>query len=181
VIDWDNKVMELNGKTIDCVWNGMTLTEDVKNAMATSKAYCNNAQVVVLPKSQADAFKSTDDLKSLTFAVENGSAGKEMAEEFGLQYTEVIDQATALLEIKSGTAQAAIIDTLMAEAMVGEGTDYSELTFILPLNSEEYGVGFRKGSDLVEKLNSFFASAYKDGTMQSCAEKYGVSAALIAQ
>ena len=48
-IDWDNKIMELDGKTIDCVWNGMTLTDEVKAAMDCSNPYCNNAQVVVVP------------------------------------------------------------------------------------------------------------------------------------
>ena len=48
-IDWDNKIMELDGKTIDCVWNGMTLTDEVTSSMACSDAYCNNAQVVIVP------------------------------------------------------------------------------------------------------------------------------------
>ena len=47
--DWDNKIMELNSKNIDVVWNGMTLTEEVKAAMECSNAYCNNAQVIVVP------------------------------------------------------------------------------------------------------------------------------------
>jgi len=181
VIEWDNKVMELNGKTIDCVWNGMTLTDEVKSAMATSNAYCNNAQVVILPADKVADYPTTDSMKDLQFAVENGSAGKAMAEELGFKYTEVVDQATTLLEIKSKTADAAIIDSLMAAALVGEGTDYSDLAYTLPLNSEEYGVGFRKGSDLASKLNDFFKAAYKDGSLQACADKYGVSAALIAQ
>ena len=49
VIDWDNKIMELESKNIDVVWNGMTLTDEVKNAMECTNAYCNNAQVVVVP------------------------------------------------------------------------------------------------------------------------------------
>lgn len=181
IIDWDNKVPELNGKAIDCVWNGMTLTDEVKSAMETSNAYCNNAQVVIVRSDVADQYRSTDSLKDLRFAVESGSAGKAMAEEYGLDYMEVLDQATALLEVKSGTADAAIIDALMAGAMVGAGTDYSDLTYTVSLNSEEYGVGFRKGSDLAAALNAFFKAAYADGSMQACAEQYGIQAALIAQ
>ena len=49
-IDWDNKVMELNSKNIDVVWNGMTLTSEVTSAMECTNAYCNNAQVVVVPE-----------------------------------------------------------------------------------------------------------------------------------
>ena len=181
VIDWDNKVPELNGKAIDCVWNGMTLTDEVKSAMETSNAYCNNAQVVILPAADKGKYQSVTELGDLLFAVESGSAGKAMAEEFGLKYIEVLDQATALLEVKSGTANAAIIDALMAGAMVGEGTDYADLDYTISLNSEEYGVGFRKGSDLADALNEFFQKAYKDGSLQACAKLYGIQAALIPQ
>ncbi|MEA4954274.1 MAG: transporter substrate-binding domain-containing protein [Pseudoflavonifractor sp.] len=181
IIDWDNKVMELDGKTIDAVWNGMTLTDEVTSAMACSNAYCNNAQVVIVPAAKAADYQSVDSVKNLAFAVEAGSAGKAEVEALGASYTEVQDQATALLEVSSGTADAAAIDSLMAAAMVGEGTSYADLTYTVGLNSEEYGVGFRKGSDLAETLNEFFKTAYADGSMQKAAETYGVQAALIAQ
>ena len=181
VIEWDNKVMELDGKTIDVVWNGMTLTDEVLSAMECSNAYCNNAQVVILPADSAEDYPDAASMSELNFAVESGSAGEAMAIENGFSYTPVVDQATAVLEVSSGTCQAAIIDSLMAAAMVGEGTSYADLTYTINLNSEEYGVGFRKGSDLAAALNEFFASAWADGTMQELAETYGVSAALIAQ
>ena len=56
-IEWSNKVLELNGKSIDCVWNGMTLTPEVTSAMDCTKAYCNNQQVVVVPVDKADRLK----------------------------------------------------------------------------------------------------------------------------
>ena len=181
VIDWDNKVFELDGKTIDVVLNGMTLTDEVKSAMECSNAYCNNAQVVIVPADKAADYQTVDSVKGLAFAVESGSAGKAEVEALGADYTEVMDQATALLEVSSGTADAAVIDSLMAAAMVGEGTSYADLTYTVGLNSEEYGVGFRKGSDLAAALNDFFKAAYADGSMQTMAEAYGVQAALIAQ
>ena len=181
VIDWDNKVLELDGKNIDVVWNGMTLTDEVTSAMACSNAYCNNAQVVIVPSARAADYQSVDSVKDLAFAVEAGSAGKAEEEALGASYTEVQDQATALLEVSSGTADAAVIDSLMAAAMVGEGTSYADLTYTVGLNSEEYGVGFRKGSDLAAALNEFFQTAYADGSMQKTAETYGVQAALIEQ
>ena len=181
VIEWDNKVMELDGKTIDVVWNGMTLTDEVLSAMECSNAYCNNAQVVILPAGVADQYPDAASMAELNFAVETGSAGEDMAIENGFAYTPVVDQATAVLEVSSGTCDAAIIDSLMAAAMVGEGTIYADLTYTIQLNSEEYGVGFRKGSDLCAALNEFFVDAYADGTMQEIADTYGVSAALIAQ
>ena len=181
LIEWDNKVMELDGKTIDVVWNGMTLTDEVLSSMSCSNAYCNNAQVVVLPADIAEDYPDAASMADLTFAVESGSAGKAQAEANGFTYTEVVDQATAVMEVASGTADAAIIDSLMAGAMVGEGTSYDGLTYTIQLNSEEYGVGFRQGSDLAEVLNQFFVDSYADGSMLEIAETYGVQAAIIPQ
>ncbi len=180
-IDWDNKILELEAGTIDCVWNGMTLTDEVTSAMSCSNAYCNNAQIVILPKDKADQYKTVEDMKGLVFAVEAGSAGESEAKANGLEYTAVNNQASALMEVAAGTSDAAIIDSLMAAAMVGDGTSYENLTYTVALNSEEYGVGFRKGSNLTEKLNAFLISAYEDGTLQKIAETYGVQAALIDQ
>lgn len=180
-IDWDNKIMELDGKTIDCVWNGMTLTDEVTSSMSCSNAYCNNAQIVIVPKDKADQYQDTDSLSDLTFAVEAGSAGEEQVKALDLNYTAVKAQADALMEVAAGTSDAAVIDSLMAAAMVGEGTSYADLTYTVGLNNEEYGVGFRKGSDLTEALNEFFSSSYKSGSMTTCAETYGVQAAVIEQ
>ena len=178
-IDWDNKILELDGKTIDCVWNGMTLTDEVKSAMECSKPYADNAQVVILPVDKVDSFKSVDDLKDLSFAVEAGSSGEAVVTELGLKATPVKAQSDALMEVAAGTSDAAVIDSLMAAAMVGEGTGYANLTYTLPLNGEEYGVGFRKGSDLAAKLNDFFAASASDGTLAKVAQTYGVTAAII--
>lgn len=180
-IDWDNKVLELDGKTIDCVWNGMTLTDDVKNAMQTSNAYCNNAQVVVLPKEKAGQFSSVESMKDLSFAVEAGSAGEAEITALGYTCTPVQTQAMALMEVAAGTSDACVIDLLMAGAMIGEGTSYPDMVTTVNLNSEEYGVGFRKGSDLPIKLNEFFAASYKDGSMLEIAKTYGVQESIIAQ
>lgn len=178
-IDWDNKVLELDSKTIDCVWNGMTLTPEVTGAMECSNAYCNNAQIVIVPADKADQYQDTNSLKDLNFAVEAGSAGEAEVTALGLSCTPVKAQSDALLEVKSGTSDAAVIDSLMAAAMVGEGTGYADLTYTVQLNSEEYGVGFRKGSDLAAALNDFFLAGYADGSIAECATTYNIQAALI--
>ena len=183
-IDWDNKILELGSKSIDCVWNGMTLTDEVTSAMSCSNAYCNNSQVVIVPADKAADYADVEACKALSFAVEAGSAGMAEVEKLGASFTEVKDQATALMEVAAGTSDAAVIDSQMAGAMVGEGTSYDSLTYTVSLNAEEgeqYGVGFRQGSDLANALNDFFAAAYADGSMQACAETYGIQAALIAQ
>ncbi|MGX8706439.1 MAG: transporter substrate-binding domain-containing protein [bacterium] len=180
-IDWDNKIMELNNKSIDVVWNGMTLTEDVKAAMECSNAYANNAQVVIVPKAVADQYQTPESVAGLTIAVENGSAGEEVVAALGYNIVEVATQADALMEVAAGTSDAAVIDSLMAAAMVGEGTGYADLTYTVGLNSEEYGAGFRKGSDLAAALNDFMSAAWEDGTMMAIAMTYGVQVAVIDQ
>ena len=172
VIDWDNKTFELDGKTIDCVWNGMTLTEGVKKAMETSNAYCTNEQVVVVPADKAEEYATKEAIASLNFAAEAGSAGEEVLNDLGYKVT-----------VAAGTSDAAVIDLLMAGAVIGKGTSYENLVYTVSLSeeAEEYGVGFRKGSDLAEKLNEFFKSAYADGSMIKIAEKYGVQESLIKQ
>ena len=180
-IDWDNKIMELDSKTIDCVWNGMTLTDEVKSSMSCSNSYCNNAQVVIVKKDDAEKYQIAEQCKDLSFSVESGSAGQEAATAQGFKYTQVKDQATALMEVKSGVSDAAIIDSLMAAAMVGEGTGYSDLTYTAKLTSEEYVVGFRKGSDITEKFNEFLKTSYADGSLSVLAAMYGVEAALVSQ
>lgn len=180
-IEWDNKIFELNAKSIDCVWNGMTLTDEVVKSMECSNPYCNNAQVVVVPASVASSFQDKDSIESLKFAVEVGSAGEGVAKEAEFDIVSVQSQAAALMEVAAGTSDACIIDLLMAGSMIGEGTSYPDLAYTVALNSEEYGVGFRKESDLAQELNKFFAKMYADGAMMEYAKTYGVHESIIAQ
>lgn len=119
--------------------------------------------------------------KSMVFAVEAGSAGEAAAQERNYTYNSVASQADALMEVAAGTSDAAIIDLLMAGAMIGEGTSYPNLVYTEQLTTEEYGVGCRKGSDLAEYINAVFADSYADGSMQKIAETYGVQEALVEQ
>lgn len=178
-IDWDNKILELNNKSIDVVWNGMTLTDEVTNSMSCSDPYLRNAQVVVVPSDEADKYSDTDSLKDLSFAVEAGSAGESAAEENDFEYTSVSSQSDALMNVEAGTSDAAIIDLLMAGAMIGEGTSYTDLTHTVELSEEEYGIGCRKGSDLTDYINDELGKFEEDGTLQDLAEQYGVQDALI--
>ncbi|MBQ2302700.1 MAG: transporter substrate-binding domain-containing protein [Oscillospiraceae bacterium] len=179
VIDWDNKIFELENKSIDVVWNGMTLTDKVKDAMGTSDPYCKNAQVVVVKADVADQYQDEASLADLAFAVEAGSAGKETVEGLGLNFTEVAYQSDALMEVAAGTSDACVIDLLMAGAMIGEGTGYPDLAYTVSLTSEEYVVGFRKGSELVDEFNKFWADACAEGTVLETAKVYGVQESVI--
>ncbi|WP_209341697.1 transporter substrate-binding domain-containing protein [Flavonifractor sp. AGMB03687] len=178
-INWDNKLMELDTKGIDVIWNGMTINEEVEAGASVSEPYCRNGQVVVVPADKAEDYQTVDSLSGLNFAVENGSAGAEQLDLLGLNYVAKTTQADALMEVASGASDACVIDLLMAGAMIGEGTSYPELTYTVQLNDEEYGVAFRKGSDLTEAFNSFWKEAYDAGTVMEVATTYGVQESVI--
>ncbi len=172
-IDWDRKFLELNAKTIDCIWNGMTITDEVTLNTSCSNPYVKNAQVVVTNVNDAGNYTSAEDLAGLTLAVESGSAGETALKELEItDYVAVRNQSTALMEVAAGTADACVIDITMANAMTGEGTSYANLSKCMELTSEEYGVGFRKGSDMTEKFNELMAQMMEDGTLDALAEKY---------
>ena len=175
-IDWDNKFFELDSKAIDCIWNGMTITDEVKLNASVSAPYVKNAQVIVMNKDSAAAYSTADALQGLNFAVEAGSAGEAEAKALdGCTYTSVQSQSSALMEVAAGTADACIIDITMANAMTGEGTGYPDLTAALELSTEEYGIGFRKDSDLTAKVDEIMKDLMADGTLDALAEKYSLT------
>ena len=177
-IEWGNKILELENKSVDVVWNGMTLTDETRNGMEVTEPYCHNSQVVVVNADVADQYQDVESLADLLFVVEAGSAGEDMAEENGFDFNSVETQAAALMEVAAGTSDACIIDLLMAGAMIGEGTDYPELTNTVSLSDEEYGIGCRKGSDLAAYIDGVLDELYADGTMEEIATTYGVQMAL---
>ena len=176
-INWDTKETELAAKSIDCIWNGLTLTDDREANMACTKPYVKNAQVVVM-KADAD-YTSTADLAGKTVVAESGSAGETTIEEDeGLQQADFVAksvQTDCLMEVAAGTADAAVLDLTLASAMIGEGTDYANLVIKDELNVEEYGAAFRKGSDVAAAVDTAFDELKADGTMQTLADKYGLT------
>lgn len=178
-INWETKVIELDAGTIDCIWNGMTLTEDIMENTACTEAYAKNAQVIVMNKDAE--YTSTADLVGASIAYEAGSAGQETIEaEENLSQADLVPMATqadCLPEVKAGSCQAAVLDLTLANAMIGEGTSYTDLEIKDELNVEEYGVAFRKGSDVADAVNEAFAALREDGTMQALADKYNLELA----
>ena len=178
-INWDTKIVELDAKSIDCIWNGMTLTDEIMANTACTKAYAKNAQVVVM-KADAD-YTSTADLVGKTVVAEAGSAGESaIQDDESLSQADYISksvQTDCLMEVAAGTADAAVLDLTLATAMIGDGTDYANLTIKDELNAEEYGVAFRKGSDAAAAVDAAFDELKSDGTMQKLADKYSLSLA----
>ena len=178
IADWGKKFLELETKQIDAVWNGMTITEEAQLNSSVSDPYVINAQVLVMKSDVVGNYPDAASLKDLTVAAENGSAGQAAAEEAGI--TNIIltqDQGAALMEVAAGTSDACVIDITMANAMTGEGTSYADLAAGISLTSEEYGVSFRKDSDLTAKFNGFMDQLKADGSLQALAEKYSLTLA----
>lgn len=178
--DWGKKFYELETKNIDAIWNGMTITEEVTLNTNCSAPYVVNAQVLVMKADVVGDYDSVESLAPLTFAVENGSAGQDAVVEAGIPESQIIavqDQAAALMEVAAGTSDACVIDITMANAMTGEGTSYADLASGISLTSEEYGIGFRKDSDVTAKVNEILDQLRADGTMQALADKYSLTLA----
>ena len=178
-INWDTKETELAAKSIDCIWNGLTLTSDREENMACTKPYVKNAQVVVVK--EGTDYTSTADLVGKTVVAEAGSAGETtIQEDANLSQADYVSksvQTDCLMEAAAGTADAAVLDLTLASAMIGEGTDYASLKMVDELNVEEYGVAFRKGSDAAAAVDDAFDALKADGTMQALAEKYDLTLA----
>ena len=178
-INWDTKETELAAKSIDCIWNGLTLTDDREENMACTKPYVKNAQVVVVK--DGTEYTSTADLVGKTVVAEAGSAGETTIQEdenlAQADYVSKSVQTDCLMEVAAGTADAAVLDLTLASAMIGEGTDYASLKMVDELNVEEYGVAFRKGSDVAAAVDTAFDELKADGTMGALAEKYDLTLA----
>lgn len=186
-INWDTKEIELAAKSIDCIWNGLTITEDRQAQMSFSLPYIQNAQVLVV---RADSgITSTADLIGKTVVAEVGSIGE--AAILGTNgitpdpniaqcnYVGVAKQTDCLLEVKAGTAAAASLDLTLAKTMVGPGTDFSDLKIVdnVVLETDECGVAFRLGSDLTAKVNDILKELAADGTISGLCDKYGTTLA----
>ena len=179
-IDWGTKEVELAGKSIDCIWNGMTLNEEREANMNCTQPYVKNAQVVVV-KAGTD-YTDTATLAGQTVVAEIGSAGEEQVlTDAGLAQADYIGksvQTDCLMEVKAGTAAAAVLDMTLAKAMIGEGTDYEDLVIVDELAVENYGVAFRKGSDMRDAVNAVFDELVADGSMGALADKYNLELAV---
>lgn len=184
-INWDAKTFELESKRIDCIWNGMTITPELQEAISTSAPYLKNYQVIVIRSADKELYRTTADLSQMMLEAEAGSAGEKAIEEdpdlSQADYTSVTKQTDALLEVKTGRATACVLDFVLADAVVGK-ENYADLMVIpeIQLSVEEYGVGFRKGSDIPPEFEEAVKALVEDGTLNEIAEKYELADLLVA-
>lgn len=181
-IEWDKKEIELNAKTIDAIWNGLTVTEERKENMGFSKSYVRNKQVVVIKADNKDKYTDEASMAGASCAAESGSAGQTAIEISPVlsqnEFVGASAQKDVLLEVKAGTVELGVLDYVMAKASIGEGTDYSDLMIVegVELAPEEYAIGMRKGdTETIEKVNGAIDELVADGTLKALAEKYGLA------
>ena len=185
IINWDTKEVALEAGDIDCIWNGLTLNAEREANMACTVPYVKNAQVVVVK--EGFDYTDTSSLVGATVCAEIGSAGEvqikgddETEPDANLAQADYVGksvQTDCLMEVKAGTADAAVLDMTLANSMTGEGTNYSDLKIVDYLAEEDYGVAFRKGSDIRDAVNEIFADMVADGSLQTLADKYGLELA----
>ncbi len=182
LIEWSNKYTELDGGTIDCVWNGFTANcADDDGIQRSDKVdftyyYMTNAQCILRLDTTADvedkaAFAGT------AVAYENGSAAEGfVADVTGANLKAVTSQMDAVREVNAGTAQYAVVDLLLAKSLAGKG-DFSKIVINqgITIDAEYYAIGFKKGSDLTAKVNEKLVAYAADGKLAALAEKYGLS------
>lgn len=187
LISWAAKETELASKNIDCIWNGMTITPERAEAMSISTPYMANKQVLIVKAEDADKYLKAEDMDGVAVVAEQGSAGEEVitAEDFFAKanFTAVSYQTDALREVKAGTADACVIDYIAAKGAIGEGTDYEDLVIVdaVSFADEEYGIAFRKGSDVTAEVNAIITKLVENGKLAEIGEEYKIAEQIIAK
>ena len=185
VIDWEQKENELKSKAIDCIWNGLTVTEDRKENMAFSTAYVSNRQVAIIRKADAEKYVDVASMAGANMIAENGSAGQTAIESDATlsqnKFVAAAAQKDALLEVKAGTSDVAVLDYIMAKAVVNNDSDFSDLMIVesIDLAPEEYAIGFRlEDTELLAAVNKAIDELVTEGFMKDLAAKYDMSESL---
>lgn len=178
-IDWGTKIEALKSKTIDCIWNGMTITDEITKNADVSKPYLENAQIIVMKDTDLEKYKTVESMKDLKFVAETESAGQGAIEANGLNknFKPVETQTDALVAVLSGAADACVVDKTLALAVTGDGASYEALGTGEILQEEFFGIAFRKGDPLLEKINKAIDELKADGSLKKLAEKYDLTIA----
>lgn len=185
-IEWDQKYIELEAGTIDCIWNGFTanVTDDDGVARADkvdfSYNYMLNKQVVVTSKALAESVTGFDSLSGKVGGVEKGSAGEGYLEKLtGSVKKPYTSQLEALKDLSLGAVDFVVLDEQLATAYVGKGS-YAELSVVTSLSGdpEYYAIGFKKGSELTEKVNEALEELAAEGVIDTIASRYNLVTAI---
>lgn len=178
-IDWDAKNIELNGGSIDCIWNGFTMNGR-EDDYTWTPAYINNTQVFAVNKNSG--IKKAADLAGKNVLVQADSSAlaalqdeentdiKALADSFG-SLTQVPDYESALMELEAGSADAVAMDEGVALTKQAQNDNIVILDDVI--SQEQYGIAFKKGNDeLRDQVWSTLLEMEKDGTVDKIAAKY---------
>ena len=191
IIDWGQKYNELNSGKIDCIWNGFTAnsSDEVggvkvkrEELVDFSYTYMLNQQCVVINKKDAETIKTVEDLAGKKAAVEAGSAGAAYAKDATGSADNLVTftaQNSTFMEVKTGKSDIAVVDILLAQNICGKG-DYEDLMIVdtITLDAEYYAIGFKKGSELKDKVNAAIKTLNENGKLLELAKKYGLENSL---
>jgi len=176
-IAWDSKDAELDAGTIDCIWNGFTISGR-EDSYTWSDPYMENSQVFVVKKDSG--ISSAADLAGKIVEVQADSSAEAALKEgenaalsasFGTLQT-TPDYDTAMMDLDMGTVDAIAMDSTVAEYKITSG-GMDLIVLDEPFASETYGVGFKKGNEaLRDEVNNTLKEMAKDGTLKKISEKW---------
>ena len=174
-ISWDAKEQELNSYNIDCIWNGMSKTEERENLMSLSNAYMKNSMVFVTKND--NPYNSTKELENKVIGVQSGSSAEEILEgsELYEQFKNVIsyeDNITAFMDLEINQTDAVFVDEVLANYYIkSNNKDYKVINE--SLEEEDYVIGFRKqDTELCNKVNEILKELKNDGSLKKISEKW---------
>lgn len=167
-IDWNAKEAELNGKRVDVLWNGLTITEERKKNIAFTAPYMENHQIIIV--TIASPIQTKADLRSKTVGAQEGSSAVgaiEKEAEVARSFKELKtfgDNITALMDLGTGRLDAVVVDEVVGRYYVAKRS--SEFRVLDEhFGTEEYGVGTRlEDTELLKQLDETLASMKQDGT-----------------
>lgn len=182
-IDWDSKDMELNSGSIDCIWNGFTMTGR-EDDYTWSKPYVDNSIVVVVK--EGSGIEKKEDLAGKVIAVQADSSGlaaltDEEDNEENLKLAasfsdlqQVADYNTAFMNLEAGAVDAIVVDIGVADYQLESRTGFVMLDD--KIRTEQYAVGFKLGNEeLRDQVQSTLDEMVKDGTFDDVAKKWDLS------
>lgn len=176
-INWEAKEMELSSGSIDCIWNGFTMTEERVNAMSFSEPYLNNDQVLVV---RADSgINSLADAKGIVVGCQSGSSAEDAIHEadFDKVAKKIVfyeENLTALTDLEVGGVDAVVMDSVVANYTIATGKKALKVVSE-PLAQEAYGIGFRKDADgakLRDDVQKTLKEMAADGTVEKISKKW---------
>ncbi|HIV68454.1 MAG TPA: amino acid ABC transporter substrate-binding protein [Candidatus Butyricicoccus stercorigallinarum] len=177
-VDWDSKELELNAKNIDCIWNGLSVSEERLESMNMSIPYMENHMALVVRPD--DSVTSIEDMEGKILAVQSGSTAEEALEsEDGAALNDIIanvngfdDNLTALMDLDTRASDAVLMDDVVANYLIEQNNKgYVVLSDFL--YAEDYAIAFRKGDDaLTEAVNEALRELKEDGTLAEISTKW---------